>query len=131
MTEPTTPVPFETRQVGDETRYRYNVCAIKLPYRDRDVARVVMPTDNAAENRGFRPGLGGDTPDDHHRFPASSRDTVEAARQARDDGHPEPWRMLDGARVWYTLMLTEAEAAQHRAASNCRAVTVDSTHWPI
>lgn len=129
--DPAGPVPFETEHVDGDVRRRYNVAVVCIPTGERDLSRRVMPDGDAAEARGFKPGLGGDTPDDDDAFPASSPGSLATARAARDAGDPEPWRHLDGARVWYTLLLTDTEAEQHRAASNARAVTVDSTHWPI
>lgn len=99
--------------MGGEIRRRHNVAAIKIPHAHRDVARAVMPDDDAVDDRRFVGGLGGDTPDDDQEFRAG--DPVE----------------LDGPHVWYSLMLTDSEAEQFRAASNARAVTLDVEFRPI
>lgn len=117
--------PFETVVVGGVTRLRHNVNVVRIPAAERDIARTVMPHAAAVAERRYRPGLGGDAADDDAGFPVSSPESLAKARKARDAGESEPWRHLDGAPGWYTLLLTEDEAAQMRQASNVVAVTVD------
>lgn len=112
-TEPSKPVAFETQHIGGEVRRRHNVAVTKIPRAARTTIRTILPDEAAVTERGFNPGLGGDTPDDHIEFPAG--DPVE----------------LDGARVWYSLLLTDDEVAALRAENNVRAVTLDTEHRPI
>jgi hypothetical protein len=100
-------VPFETQTVGGVLRYRHNVGVIRIPEADRDVVRVVLSDDQAIAERGYRPVMGADAPDDDPMFPA---------------GDPVA---LDGAVAIYTLMLTLEEATTFRAASNARYVNID------
>lgn len=125
MTTPNVVVPFETVIVDGVTRHRHNVAAVAIPTAERDLARRILPDEAAVTDRGYRPGLGGDSPDDDPAFPVSSMESLAAARAARDAGEPEPWRHLDGAHVWYTLLLSLDEAAEFRTASNVREVSVD------
>lgn len=118
-------MPFETVVVDGETRHRFIVNAVRIPFAERDAARRVMPDPAAATVRRYQEGLGGDAADEDPQFPVSGLAALAAAREARDAGEEEPYRRLDGSRVWYTLLLTELEAAELRGASNVIAVTVD------
>ena len=76
---------------------RWNVGAVKIPSRHRDVAHAVL---TAVDDRGFR-------------------DVIDA-----DDDPTVPI----GAKVAYSVELTEAEAQAFREASNCRYVEPDGRH---
>jgi hypothetical protein len=119
------PVPFETQRHPDGFRLRHNVVEVCIPIAERTVSRRIMPDPAAVADRRFKPGMGGDTPDDDPRYPASSAASLAAARAARTAGEAESWRRLDGAVVWYTLMLTAEEAEEHRGQAHVRSVTVD------
>jgi hypothetical protein len=80
-----------------ELRKRYNVGAWKLPYAERDVAHAVI-TD--VDDHGFFNILGADTADNDDKFPI-------------------------GAKVAYTVHLTDREVDAFIAASNCRYVEED------
>lgn len=84
-----------------ESRQRYAVGAVKIPYAERDVVHDVL----ADGDRGWRDVLGADTPDDDEKWPV-------------------------GSTVAYSLELTEEEAARFAAASNARYVEVDRRGQP-
>jgi hypothetical protein len=81
-----------------DPRFAYIVGAVKIPYADRNVAhQVITPHDD----RGYFNIIGADdTPSSDSALPV-------------------------GANVTYRVELTETEAAQFAAASNCRYVELD------
>lgn len=92
--------------MADAQRRRYNVGAIKLPHAQRDVAHgIVGATDEEWAERRFLDIIGAVGEDDDEQFPV-------------------------GSNVTYHVELTDDEAEQFRAASNCRYVELDTYTTP-
>jgi hypothetical protein len=85
-----------------EERRKYNVGAIKLPWRERDIAHAVITPEDM---HGYRDIMGADTPDAHPTFPV-------------------------GANTAYTVELTDHEADLYAAASNLRYLEEAELHEP-